>query len=123
MKRLLLLVAIFGALIVTGALLAQSIVISGGHRLTRFQAYDPKTPPPLSLPDAYSLALGRLAEFPGATNHFHCISASCIEMSCTNGWTGWTFWFSNTNGDRASMEGFFEGGVSSDVHSAEVFAK
>ena len=63
-------------------------------------AYDPKTPPPLSLSDAYAKALLKLDK---ATNRFHCISASCVEMSNTNGWTGWTFWFSITNGQRARI--------------------
>jgi hypothetical protein len=104
-------------------LLAQSIVTSGGARWAQPQSYDPKTPPPLALPDAYALALGNLAKTPGATNRFHCISASCVELSSSNGWTGWTFWFSNTNGDRARLWVFFDQGVTADVRSAELFSK
>ncbi len=123
MKRSHLVIIAFGVVVVAGALLAQSIVTSGGRRLTEFQSYDPKTPPPLALSDAYALAVGRLAQIPGATNRFHCISASTLEMAGTNGWTGWTFWFSNTNGDRASMWVFFDGGVTCDVHSGEILRK
>jgi len=35
-------------------------------------------------------------------------------MSGSNGWTGWTFWFSNTNGDRARMRVFFDGEVTAE---------
>jgi len=109
--------------VIAAGLLAQSIVGSGGARWAQPQAYDPKTPPPLALPQAYVLALSNLAKTPGATNRFHCISASCVEMNNTNGWTGWTFWFANTNGDRASLMVFFDGIVTSDVRSGELFRK
>jgi hypothetical protein len=104
-------------------LLAQSIITSGGVRWAQPQSYDSKTPPPLALPEAYALALGNLAWAPGATNRFHCISASCLELSNSNGWTGWTFWFSNTNGDRASVVVFFDGGVTADAGSAKLLSK
>ena len=77
-------------------------------------SYDPKGKPPIALPEAYSLVISNLAKYPSATNRFHCISASCAEMSGSNGWTGWTFWFSNTNGDRARMRVFFDGEVTAE---------
>ena len=103
-----------------GGLFAQSILGSGGRRWTKYQTYGPKDRPPLALTEAYTLAVARLGP---ATNRFHCISASVLEMGGTNGWTGWTFWFSNTNGDRASMWVFFDGGVTCDFRSGEGFKK
>ncbi len=123
MKSAVLTLIVLGLLVSVGVLLAQSVIISADRRVTKFQSYDPKTPPPLSLPEAYSLALGQLGKIPGATNRFHCISASCIEMPSIDGWTGWTFWFAKTNGERARMWVFFDGGVTSDVHDGEVFTK
>jgi hypothetical protein len=120
MKHILLATLFVG---IAAGLLAQSIVGNGWARYAQPQSYDPKTPPPLALPEAYALALSNLAKTPGATNRFHCISASCVEMSNTNGWTGWTFWFANTNGDRASLWVFFDGAVTSDVRSSELFRK
>jgi len=87
MKRSHLIAIVLGSVIVAGGLFAQSIVTSGGRRWTKYQSYDSKTPPPLALPDAYALAIGRLAAIPGATNRFYCISASALEMAGTNGWT------------------------------------
>jgi len=128
MKRILIIILGTG---VAAGLLAQSIITNGGTRSFQppsygsFQplSYDPKTRPPLALPDAYALAMRKLAEIPGATNRFHCISGSCVEMSCRNGWTGWTFWFANTNGDHAYLWVFFDRHVATEPWSSQVFRK
>jgi len=65
--------------------------------------YDPKTPPPLALNEAYRLALTRIGE---VTNRFYCVSASCLEKTLPEQ-AGWVFFFSNTNGDRARVEVYF----------------
>jgi len=76
--------------------LAQGLVHSGRESL-----FDPKEPPPTSLPDAYVAVLTRLGK---ATNRFHCISATCLEQT---GYRGWTFTFANTNGEMARIHYFF----------------
>ena len=101
MKKALLIVTLIS--IVTGLLLAQSI-IDGRRVFGRPWSYDPRTNPPLALPEAYSMALAHIGS---ATNQFHCVSASCIEMT-NNGWTGWTFAFWNTNGQRGRVNVYFD---------------
>src|SRR5215831_7782691 len=81
-------------------LLAQGRVGSGTHRYSRFPTYDPSSPPPLTLADAYSLALGHIG---AATNRFYCVSASCLETT-NAGFTGWTFSFSSTNRERGRVD-------------------
>ena len=84
-------------------LFAQSII--DGRRVNGVpQLYDPKTVPPLTLPEAYAMAIAHIGK---ATNQFHCITASCIEMT-NGGFTGWTFRFSDTNGRRSSVNVFFD---------------
>ena len=108
MKRTLL----FSVLLVIGlsAALAQSVI--NGRRASKYRTYDPKDRPPVSLPEAYPIALVRLGP---ATNRFHCVYASVSELSNSNGWTGWTFWFSNTNGERGRVIVFFDRGALLDV--------
>jgi hypothetical protein len=122
MKRWLLLLSISLSVFGVAGLLAQSVLsINGYHRLSKYQTYDPKRRPPLALPDAYALAVAKLPRV--VTNRFHCISASVLEMSGSNGLTGWTFWFSNTNGDRASIWVFFDGLVTGAPLSGDAFLK
>ena len=90
--------------VTTGVLVVQGTVTSGGRRWSSFQTYDGKTPPPLLLPEAYTRALSRIGE---ATNRFYCVTASCLETT-NNGFTGWTFWFSNTNAQRPHVDVFFD---------------
>ncbi len=100
-----------------GLLVAQSIVMSGGNRLSPFQTYDPKTRPPLTLPEAYPLAVAKLdttAVRLGTTNRFYCVTASCLEMT-NHGFTGWTFGFSNTNGQRIRVSVFFDKQTTCDI--------
>jgi hypothetical protein len=101
MKRILSVLTAVAA--VAGVLLAQSVV--DGRRVNgRPQSYDPRAVPPLTLPEAYAMALAHIGK---ATNQFHYITASCIEMT-NGGWTGWTFRFSDTNGRRGSVDVFFD---------------
>jgi hypothetical protein len=97
------LAVLFGVTLVFG----QGLIISGGRRWSRIQEYDPKTRPPLSLPEAYTLALDNLA---ADTNRFHCVTASCVE-STNKGFTGWMFRFADTNGQRLPVMVFFDGWV------------
>ena len=86
-------------------LFAQGLVISGGGK-----PYDPKAPPAISLPEAYAMVTARMGT---ATNRFYCVSASCLE---TMHYAGWTFGFSNTNGERATIKVFFDSRI---VHIAD----
>jgi hypothetical protein len=81
-------------------LLAQGYVFSGvGPK------YDPKTPPPLSLPEAYTLATAHLGV---RTNQFYCVKASCLERIQ---YAGWVFGFSSTNGQTAHLIVWFDKNV------------
>jgi hypothetical protein len=100
----------------TGLLLAQGKVGSGTHRYSVVPSYDPKTPPPVSLPEAYALAVAHIGT---ATNQFHCVAASCLEMT-NAGFTGWTFSFSDTNGQRGRVVVYFDKEVSIVARSGEV---
>jgi hypothetical protein len=108
-------ISILAGVLFAGFLFAQSIVISGGRRFTKYQSYDPKTRPSLALPEAYALALNQIGP---KTNQFHCLTASCIEMT-NNGFTGWRFTFSNTNGQRVGLSVFFDGWVHIDNPGSE----
>jgi len=67
-------------------------------------SYDLGDPPPLTLSQAYPLAMSHLG---AATNRFYCVTASCLEI--TNfGNTGWLFSFSNTNRQRGRVMVFFD---------------
>jgi hypothetical protein len=101
MKRLLLFLAVAAA--VAGVLLAQSI-IDGKRMDGRPWSYDPKTVPPLALPEAFAMAVHHIGK---ATNRFHCVAASCLEMT-NDGFTGWTFRFSDTNGQRGRVNVYFD---------------
>jgi hypothetical protein len=112
-----------GLLVALGVctIIAQSIVMSGGRRWTPYQTYEPKAVPPLSLTDAYAIALAHMG---AATNRLHCVSASCLEMENTNGFTGWTFKFYNTNGDQATMWVFFDrAAIPADERSGDLIFK
>src|SRR5258705_13097819 len=104
------------SLLVAGFLLAQGTITSGGKRWTAFQTYDGKTRPPLSLSEAYVLAQARIG---GATNRFYCVRASCLEMT-NNGFTGWSFWYSNTNTQQARVDVFFDKEVRIGIQSADL---
>ena len=80
-----------------GWLLAQGYVFGGvGPK------YDPKTAPPLSLPDAYTLAVAYMG---ARTNQFYCVKASCLERVQ---YAGWVFGFSSTNGQTAHLIVWFD---------------
>ncbi len=117
MKRTFLIVLCIG--LAGGLLLAQSII--NGYRVANFSGkpatYDPKTPPPLALPDAYALAVAHINRI---TNRFHCVAANCTEMT-NNALTGWTFTFSNTNGVRGNVQVYFDKMVTSDFTRSHGF--
>jgi hypothetical protein len=102
-----------------GLLLAQGKVGSGTHRYSPFQTYDPRTLPPLTLPEAYALAAAHIGT---ATNHFYCVAASCLEMT-NAGFTGWTFSFSSTNGQRGRVVVYFDKEAATVARSGEVLIK
>ena len=94
-----------------GFLFGQGLAGSSHH-----PSYDLKRPLPLTLPEAYLLAIGQVGP---ATNRFYCITASCLEK--TDQWsTGWTFSFLNTNAQRATVNVFFNKHVSIDPQSAKI---
>ena len=107
MKRTALIFIALAALLGVTWLFGQSIITSGDRRWSKYQDYDPKTRPPLSLSEAYTLALGNLA---AETNRFHCVTASCLE-STNRGFTGWMFRFADTNDQRLPVMVFFDGWV------------
>jgi hypothetical protein len=72
--------------------------------------YDKKTPPVLSMSDAYILALKKLG---ADTNRYYCLSATCLisfplaSSSGSNSSQGWAFDFANTNGvEKKILVGF-----------------
>ncbi len=90
-------VCLVGCLFGMGAVLVFSQGVSGSNHLYN---YDLQRPLPLTLQDAYALAVEQLGS---ATNQFYCVSASCTNG--TNRFSsGWTFTFANTNGVRASLK-------------------
>jgi hypothetical protein len=103
-------------MLAAGFVLAQGSITSGGKRWSPFQSYDGKSRPPLSLSEAYVLAEGKIGS---ATDRFFCVKASCLEMT-NNGFTGWTFWFSNTNFEQARVDVFFDKEVHMGLQSAEL---
>lgn len=78
------------------------------HPLVR---YDQKTPPILTLPEAYVLALRGLGT---ETNQYYCVSATCLAPVPNgsniglHGEQGWTFVFSNTNGSQRQALVYFD---------------
>lgn len=104
-----------GSIAVAGTLLAQGFagsshtpgahtnVYTGGR--PSLGIYDGSTPPPVSLPEAYQLALAHIG---AASNSFYCVRATCAD---TNGFRGWTFTFANTNKQRGRVVVFFTRGV------------
>ena len=105
MKTALLLFVAVGA--ATCLLLAQGR--SGSNQIvhSQFRSYDPGTPPPLSLPEAYGLALAHLG---AATNHQYCVAASCLENT-NNYVTGWGFMFATTNRECGLVFVYFDKSV------------
>jgi hypothetical protein len=103
----------------TCMLLAQGKVGSGTHRYSKYPTYDPNTPPPMALPDAYALAQAQIGT---ATNTFYCVAASCLDMT-NAGFTGWTFTYANTNGQRGRVNVYFDGEVSVGAREGEVLIK
>lgn len=100
-----------------GLLLAQGPNPPGGNSWRRYQKpYDSKESPPVSLSEAYALVLGHIGT---ATNRFYCVSATCLDPT-KRGLPGWTFCFSNTNGQRAYMEVSFDKEINTDEQSASV---
>jgi hypothetical protein len=66
--------------------------------------YDPKTRPPVAVPEAYERALRYLG---AATNRFYCVSTTCLELG-RSGYPAWKFSFSDTNGESAYLEVTFD---------------
>lgn len=104
-------IAIAISMVAAGLLIAQGLSGSSQH-----PGSDQKRPPPLTLPEAYALATAQLGE---ATNRLFCVSATCVEPP-TFMTTGWTFGFSNTNGETAHVKVFFDKMVYIKPHDAEL---
>jgi hypothetical protein len=110
------LIALLAIIVVSGLLFAQGLTVPGSNRDPRggtnrisggyLGIYEGNTPPPVSLPEAYDLALAHIGP---ASNSFYCVRASCVD---TNGHRGWTFTFANTNGQRGRVIVYFTKGVS-----------
>lgn len=88
--------------------------------------YDKKTPPAISLSDAYVLALSNVGQ---KTNEYYCIRASCLEpisgFSSAGGGLnrqGWMFEFSNTNSQVKRIAVFFDK-TSADLGSGKGFGE
>jgi hypothetical protein len=110
MKHVVLTVLI--AVLAVGLLLAQGTQVPGNSWRRYNSPYDLKTPPPLAMSDAFALTQIYIQAHMGtATNCLYCISASCVDMT-KRGLPGWTFYFSNTNGQRIYMEVSFDREVS-----------
>jgi len=108
-RPLLFALAIFLVCLVSGLLFAQGYSGSSRHL-----SLDPKKPLPLTLPDAYVIAVKRIG---AATNRFHCVTATCLDA--TNQWsTGWTFSFSNTNSGQVTVKVFFNKEIWIDMNSS-----
>lgn len=87
---------------VAAVLLAQGISGTGG---VQAQRYDPRTPPPLTLPQAYTLAMTYIGT---ATNQFWCVSGNCQPDWGSTTITHWEFGFTNTNGQQTNVLVFFD---------------
>jgi hypothetical protein len=85
MKKFIVIIA--ARAVLATAVLAQSI-ISGGPRPDLR-----KDKPPVTLSEAYTLALHKLGT---ETNQFHCVEASS-RTSNSKGFRGWVFTFWSTN--------------------------
>ena len=107
-----------GTLLAAGLLLAQgSTHPPSSNSWRRFESpYDPKTPPPVQLCEAYALVLTRCSI---DTNRFFCQTAGCLQPT-KRGLPGWTFCFSNTNGERACVEVSFDKEVDMDTRSRDL---
>jgi hypothetical protein len=100
MKRTVLTLSVFAVAI---GLLAQGKLGSYGNR--RYTSpYDPKTRPPVAVPEAYESALRYLGP---ATNRFYCVSTTCLELG-KSGFPAWKLSFSDTNGESAYLEVTFD---------------
>src|SRR5262249_36499369 len=90
---------------------AQGLAGSSQH-----PGFNQKMRPPLELPEAYTLATTRLG---AATNRLFCVSATCVEP-VNSSTQGWTFGFSNTNGQIAKVKVFFNRDVFIEAPDAEL---
>src|ERR1043166_8031312 len=84
------------------ALCAGIVFAQGFSGSSQHPSYDVKKPLPLSLPEAYALAMFKLGD---ATNTFHCVTATCLGTGGRS--KGWTFGFSSTNAEPLSIKVFF----------------
>ena len=86
---------------VTGLVLAQGLVTKKSH-----PQYDPKSQPPMTLSEAYKLAMAHVGP---ATNRLWCVSADLLaETKTSSSITHWTFRFSDTNGGFTKVLVFFD---------------
>jgi hypothetical protein len=98
------------------ALTAGLVFAQGPSGSSHHSGFDLKMPPPLALPQAYTLATMRLGP---ATNSFFCISATCAEPANFTS-RGWTFGFSNTNRQIVQVKVFFDKDVYIDPQDSEL---
>ena len=88
-------------------LAAVSLVFAQGLNMKRWHGpvIGAKTPPPLSLPNAYAAAMQHVGL---ATNHLWCVTAKCGEDWGTTNVTHWEFKFSDTNKNITTVLVFFD---------------
>ena len=110
----------FAALAAVSLILAQGVNPSGGNSPRRYRSpYDSKTPPPVAIREAYSLAAQYLGS---ATNRFYCVRATCLEIG-RSGFPAWKFSWSDTNGENAYVEVTFDKEIYPDPRTENILRK
>lgn len=89
------------------------VIFADANRLkqTTKPPYDKSSPPPISIVDAYALALKTLA---AETNQYYCVNATCLNplpdrINTGDDHDGWLFLFSNTNSIEKRVAVYFDG--------------
>lgn len=114
MKRFL--IAAFASLAIGSFVLGQGQLNIGGNHWQRYWGWPTNAAPPISLPEAYSLALAHVGP---ATNRFYCVAASSLDMTNFH-FRGWSFTFSSTNGQQARVEVSFDKELRADPRSEKI---
>ena len=111
MKRIFVIVLASAATV--GLVIGQGQLTIGGNHWQRYWGWPTNAPPPLTLSDAYSLALADVGQ---TANRFYCVAASTLEMTNYH-FRGWAFTFADTNGQRARVEVSFDRELRTDPRS------